>query len=230
MSHRLSFLLAFCVVLFSACSHVYVPSPHNVPLFSMADEAQAALNVGTSGYNAQLAYSPVSHVGLIGNGTYYRAYNDSTKKFTPRHIQGDIGAGYYTTLSKTARLEILVGYGAGQMEQDGVNHLYRRMFIQPDVGYSGRIVDAALTTGLAQVSHFQTKENGGTLRVNSKSLFFEPALTFRVGYEQFKFSSQVGYSIPLNGAGVLVDSHEGLMVNFGFHLIISKDFEAYYDR
>jgi hypothetical protein len=230
MNPRITLLLALAVVLLASCGTVYVPSPHNVPLFSQADEAQAAMHIGTSGYNAQLAYSPARHIGLIGNGTYYKAYNDSTRMNAVRHTQGDIGLGYYTTLSKTARLEFFAGYGAGQTEQDGVNQLYRRLWFQPNFGYSGRIVDAGLTTGLAQVTHFQTKVNGGAVRLNSPALFLEPALTFRAGFEQLKFTSQLGWAIPLNGSGEIRTGHDALMLNFGFHLIIGKDFEAYLRR
>ena len=45
--------------------------------------------------------------------------------------------------------------------------------------------------------------------------FLEPAATARLGYKKFKFSAQIGYSIPLNSSD-LVD-YQPFMFSLGIH-------------
>lgn len=206
---------------------MYTPSPHNVPLFSTADEFQFGANIGKGGYNGQMAYSPAQYIGFVANGTYYKAINDSTGLTEQRHSQGDLGIGAYYPFSTNGRMEIFAGYGIGQSEKDLVNMKYKRVFIQPNVGISGRIVDLGFTPGFCWVTHHQTKSGTGTLRTNDKGMFFEPALTFRAGFEQFKFSSQMGFSFPIGAAEAFKTDYKPFMLSFGVHIIIGKDFEGY---
>jgi hypothetical protein len=225
--HRL--LLALLPIIFwSSCQSLYIPNGPNVPLMSQGDELQVGLNVGTNGYGAQIAYSPYYHwaIATTGNTFSIKGGNGYTNFETSyRHLYGEAATGYYTRLSKHARLEVLGGYGAGQTGQpDDNNSLYRRIFVQPSIGISSAFFDAGFTPRLSFVNHYRDFIAGVTTKPNEPGTFLEPTITLRAGMEEFKFQMQGGLAFPMAKTNF---SYRKSFISFGFHLTFIKDFEKF---
>lgn len=199
----------------------------NVPLMSEGDELQVGMSVGTTGYGAQLAYSPYYHWALMGSGSSYSISSGGSfsTNVIYRYLYGEFGTGYYTRLNKFWRAEVLAGYGGGNTGNPA-NHrsLYNKIFLQPSIGISGPWVDAAFTPRFSYVRHFMERINGGKTKVDENVLFFEPSVTVRVGYEQLKFQLQGGLSIP---GGASPFTYRNTFFTAGFHLTFVKDFDKY---
>lgn len=219
-------ILSFSAILFlfSACSTLYVPNQPQVLLMSEGDETQVGLQVGTNGYGAKLAYSPYYHWALMANGNTFSFVQDSNYTIRQKHTYGEIGTGYYTRLNKYWRFEALVGYGGGSSGLTNERGHYRRAFFQPSVGVSGPFFDGALTTRLAWVNQFSQEVGGLRSDVNLSSVFLEPYVTLRAGWEQIKFQFQTGFSFDLGNAGFSTRSYTAAL---GVHVTLFKDFDKY---
>lgn len=223
----LHFTFVLCLVLTgAACTTLYVPNQPNVLLMSEGDETQIGLNVGSNGYGMTLGYSPYYHWVLAASGNTFSYATDSGFVIKQKHIYGEVATGYYTRLSKFARMEILAGYGTGSSGITNNRGLYRKVFLQPSVGISGPFVDAAFTPRLSWVSHFENRINGAASEVDASSVYLEPFLTFRAGWEQIKFQLQGGYSFEFGNPGY---SNRGLVGSVGVHVTLFKDFDKYLD-
>ena len=218
----------FYVLLFTAlltgCKTAYVPNLLQMPLMSEGDETQVSLGMGTNGYGVQLAYSPYYHWNIIANGAAFSVAQDTAfeKKYTQK--QGEIGTGFYTRLNKFARFETIMGLGSGNAGLEKDREFYRKLFIQPAIGFSTRYIDAGVSTRLTFVQHHKTRVNGSQTRINDNGLFFEPGVMARVGYEQVKFSFQGGMSMPLVKPDL---TYLRGFFGVGLHITFAKDFERY---
>lgn len=216
-------MMALC---FASCQALYIPNQPNVPLMSEGDELQVGISVGSTGYGAQLAYSPYYHWAITANGNTYSINSggsySTNRKFS--HMYGEMGTGYYTRLSKYMRLEVLAGLGAGNSFDTTTKQLYRKIYFQPSIGYSGPIFDLGFTPRVSNVLHYKDKVNDVAVKANQIAMFFEPCLTARVGYEQLKFQVQGGLSFPMGGTTY---SYRNRFFTMGFHLTFVKDFEKY---
>lgn len=86
MSYKKYFYLSIIAILMlSSCSipKGYITTSQNVPLLSEANDLHAVATVGSNHFEAQVAYSPIKHIGVIGN--LYALKGGST---------ADIGIGY----------------------------------------------------------------------------------------------------------------------------------------
>lgn len=221
-------IVVLLAVFWASCQSLYIPNGPNVPLMSQGDELQIGLNVGTNGYGAQVAYSPYYHWAIAATGNTFSlrggpGYTRNQISFA--HFSGEAATGYYTRLSKHARLELLGGYGAGNSgAPDALKQLYNRFFIQPSVGISSAFLDAGFTPRFTFVNHTKDIVNGGTVKINEQGTFFEPTVTLRAGMEEFKFQMQGSLAFPMGKAPF---NYRRSFLSFGFHLTFVKDFEKY---
>lgn len=206
------------------CRPLYTPNPTNIPLFSEAGEGQGSLSIGSNGYNLQLAWAPVEHLGLMVNANSYSVFTDSAfvRKF--RHNFAEAGIGYWTRLNKYLRQEIYVGVGGGFNGEDPLRYHYTRLFFQPNIGISRRYIDVGFSPRIAFVTHHATETAGGRSEFADQGVFLEPAMTFRAGYDQIKFQMQIHRSFDLGGAAY---TSQDWTVGFGIHITLGKDFERY---
>lgn len=207
-------LLVILIFVASSCQqHFYAPNAHNVPLFQEKNEgvisAVTTTSITSVGFEAQGAYSLTSHIGIGGSfmnsGTI--DINNSDYKF----YEG--GIGYFDTLSKHIVFECYGWVGMGRVNNNyGENRYIINSFykysIQPGIGIVGRICDVALSCRVAKVDMFNISYRNPQPQINSfdmdlqykqlinspSSFFFEPCLTFRVGWKNIKITNQFGFS------------------------------------
>lgn len=217
-----------CMASLIGCAPAYIPNAVNVPLLSSQGQFQGSVCSGTSGYDVQASYSPVSNLGLMANGSFYSNTDDSTGDYSKRNFfEG--GAGYYTAFGGAGRFETYGGYGQGtstyrnSYELFGTQEViatgyYRRFFLQPSIGTATDFFDAALSMRTCYVNFYRIKSGDLSLDHNIDGIFIEPTITARLGYKHVKLLAQMGYSLPLG------EDVEMFWQPFLFNLGLSFDF------
>lgn len=190
-------------VLFYSCAdslhpvsyYAYTPFPVNAPLLKEKNEIQirAQLIAGlrdpesdkgkVRGGNLQAAYAVSNHIGIIGSYTYSNEFEDYNtgssyaETISYKKNMAEIGAGYFTPVSKNKRaaLEVYAGYSAGQ------SNIENEAFgLGPAGEYSGRIqrfyvqpafalhITQNLRMGFLIRTSFMKFRNGGTYYPDDK--------------------------------------------------------------
>lgn len=197
-------LLSLIVWLIQGCTPVYHPNVVHTPLMSEAGEFSGAIHASLHGGNFHAAYSPVEHLGVMVNGQMANYNGDlTTDRLHHRFLEG--GAGYYLGES-FLKVGAYGGFGAGySMAEDeywsnsGVKYArgnYWRIFMQPSVGLGTDVVDLSFAPRFAYVHYYRFTSSSGNLNDHFSSVFFEPAVTFSVGYRYAKLITQAGFSVP----------------------------------
>jgi hypothetical protein len=197
----------------------YVPSVPNTPLLSEKGDISFNL-MGTAasnrnGVEAQAAYVPVKHVGLIAR--YSSSKSDDDIDYV-KFNGFELGAGYVNQLSHDVLFEAYAGLGKGNI----LNHhhtgfskvnLYQ-YFLQPAIGLN----NDKKTIQLGLVSRF----SGVKFKITSASfdrqrepfnddqmkkldekpfhIFWEPGLVFRFGWKEMLFHTSFSYSSDLSSS------------------------------
>ena len=202
---KISFLLMFfsvSIFVLNSCAPAYTPNAVNIPLLTNKKEIQISGSTGLSGVEAQLAVGVTNHIGVMVNWNYRDDTNDTTDTYH-YHNFFEGGIGYYTTFSSLGRFEIYGGYGFGNVDvniqtiatQDIVKAKFNRVFIQPNFGFSSQFFDLGFAPRIVYVMM-----NPERLQYSTINRFFvEPAGILRFGYRYMYLTSQIGFSIPLNG-------------------------------
>jgi len=216
-------LAALGSLLITACQPTYVANPSNIPLLTQNGEMQGGLSAGTNGFNLQGAWAPVEHVGVLVNASTFTV-TDSLLEPDFRRSTVEVALGGWTRLSKYMRFEAFVGTGWGITGDFPQRDLYRKYFLQPNFGHSGRYCDLGFSPRLSLIQHNEQRGVVNPPELPLSSLFFEPTLQARAGYEEFKFQFQVGPSIPL-GTNQL--DFRRWQVSVGVNLTLGKEFAIY---
>lgn len=187
----------------TSCATVYVPNVVNDPSLEKASNVQIGGYFGRGGFDLQGAIALTDNIAIMANGSYIDEPADSMD-FMKRKF-GEIAIGYYSNTSETSGFNIFAGYGIGKtstkdtheffsVSTDYVEGNYSRIFIQPSLKREIGIVDlsAALRICYVRVSTFEGE--GVYVNYNKESMFYEPALTFRIGTPTVKLSLQGGFS------------------------------------
>jgi len=186
---RLKRFFFIAIIGFStSCAPIYIPNQVNAPLLKEKGDMNAAASMGTSGYDIQLAASPKNNLGIMLNASYY----DSDTSHT--HFLLEAATGYYLTLSDRSVFEIYAGGGYGYSDTESSGSLgvhkfghYSKVFLQPSIGFSADYFEGAFSLRSAFI-HFDKYGSG---------FFIEPVISTRFGFEQFKFTTQMGFSIDV---------------------------------
>jgi hypothetical protein len=215
-------LVTSCIFLTSCSRYYYKPNAINQPLFTggMQGHVAAVASLGgedddrTTFADLQASFSPVKHLGLMGNySTYtYIPASPSTKDARAHLIEGGIG-GYYPFGGKKVKMvvELYGGMGSGRLRSD-VDLDLKRYFIQPGIGMRSPWVDVAFALRIAMLKYSNLDDNGlgiGYLQdqnlvntltargiTNGTYTFVEPGLTVRGGYKFVKVQLQLVLSTP----------------------------------
>lgn len=220
-------LLLASAFLMTACQSTYIANQTIVPLMSEGDEFQIGMSVGTNGYGAQVAYSPYYHWAIAATGNMFSNLGDSTSAYNVgyRHIFGEALTGYYTRIDKLWRMEILAGVGTGYSgHPEWMRQGYNRLVVQPSLGISAPNVDIGFTPKLSFVQRSFDKSLTQKSKVDESAAFFEPILTVRAGYQEFKFQIQGGLSFAMGDTPI---QYRTGFLSFGFHINLTKDFDKY---
>ncbi len=211
------------VLVFSGCAPLYVPNTVNAPLLSNKGEMQAAIHLGTAGFDPQLAYAITDNIGVMLNGSFENSKSDSTDDYH-KHNFVELGAGYYTKFNENGCFEVYGGYGYGNMQTLVEKTIFNskldvqssRIFIQPAVGLSTNFVDISLASRFVILSAKQNE-----IRITRS--YLEPTLTFKAGPKHIKGVFQVGYSYPLNSIENI--DYQPFMLSLGLHLKLNRKYE-----
>ncbi len=205
----------------SSCSrYYYKPNAINTPMFTdgMQGHLVAAGSIGGDGDDGdrttfadlQASFSPIKHLGIIGNYSTYN-YSPVSSTATPARahiLEGGIG-GYIPVGERKVKMvaELYTGIGTGKLRSD-VDMDVNRYFIQPGIGMRSPWVDAAFNLRWAFVNFSNLDDNGrgntylveqqlvdmyGNRRIDKGSYtFVEPGLTVRGGYKFIKSAAPDG--------------------------------------
>jgi hypothetical protein len=213
----------------------------NMPLLREQGEFRGSI----SAFNdLQLAYAATPHLGIMANGftkSESVTFNDGSQLNGSGFLL-EAGAGYFNAFHDLLSAEGYAGIGFGQVTSETVdsngngrtfNASGMKLFAQPGLGLSHRIVDFGVATRFAMVkfSNLQTTNYTDTLLAQDgfKDLdkptffFFEPALTARVGYQWVKFFAQWGTSLKLNSEALNFRDNYALI---GLHITIAPRYLA----
>lgn len=196
--------LGIGAIYLSSCAPMYIPNKVNIPLLSHAGELQVGAFGATSGLDPQVTYAITNHVAVMANGSFRNDEPDSTTTNYHKHSFGELGVGYYKQLSDNLRFEVFAGYGGGNIEALYSNSLFsdyaktkiKRFFIQPDVGFTTKVVDPGLAMRFVIVNATQANQN-------ITRAFLEPAVSLKAGFEYIKFVFQAGLSIPFQNDNMI---------------------------
>ena len=213
---NLNFLFISCLLftITSCTTTLYIPNGSNVPLLRENKELKVTVS---SGNNLQAAYAVTDHVGLMANGFWTLSTGDDNEIPGNRKGKGslvELGAGYFSRFSNMV-LETYVGGGIGKLDyndtENGKSYSSggSRVFIQPNLGWTSKYIDVAVSGRLSGVKYNNFLAEGYTpaeldqeflrkANVEDKLwVFFEPAITLRGGYKYVKAQFQYGLSSKL---------------------------------
>lgn len=211
-------LIPFALILLSnaPCSPaLYTPPVQNVPLPSQKGDAHLTVSWGESGIDIQSA-GAISKRNLIMANVRI-----DSKKITSALIDfpnrpqsalhheqfsGEVGFGKYGRFGKLkyGAWSVLGGYGLGSTTEtpivgnafDQATMQYQRFFIQPAIGYNIRSFDIAFSCQGAWVKSGRISSESALLEGQRYSaLTLEPAITFSMGGENFRFFTQLSTTI-----------------------------------
>jgi hypothetical protein len=217
--HLFLLLYVSVIMILDSCAPAYVPNVLNAPLLTNKGEVQAAIHMGTSGFDPQFAYAITNHIGVMANASFMDETSDSTDSYH-KHGFIEFGAGYFTNFARRFKFETFGGAGFGKISALYDNDLWttlsqvdvKRYFIQPTLGITSKVIDFGISARFALVNMKQeTKSTTG--------LMFEPAATLKLGWDHIKVVAQVGVSAPMT-KDVEFDYQPflislGLQANFG---------------
>lgn len=214
-------------MLITGCAPIYTPNIVHTPLFSEKHDADIQLGSGTSGYDAQAAYAPTDHVGVMVNSSF-KNKDVADTNYYHKHRFIEAGLGYYGKINEAGRYECYLGYGNGNAENYNddfygfVTGKYNRYFIQPSIGAKTDVFEGALSVRAVYIDMYSISKNVEYTRSELSAFYVEPVVTARVGYKFIKFFVQAGLSLPVENKVKYTDSP--FMLNFGFNINFSKSY------
>ena len=189
-----------------AAQHFYY-APNAVHIPTLAGRHDAALTVGVgrgTGYRAleaQVAYSPLRHVGIMVN--YFSAGSkdvENQKEVGGRQRFAEGGIGVYEH-AKKGTLSLFVGYGQGYVHNYYNQERYSRfqitrMFVQPSLMYHDKYFRGGLAFRFNHLTYtegetafnIEDEELMAIRTIEERSPFFLPELGIHVGMDFSPFS------------------------------------------
>ncbi|HAQ38008.1 MAG TPA: hypothetical protein PLU49_04435 [Saprospiraceae bacterium] len=228
----------FLILLLASCSpKYYSPNTQNVPLITQKAETNLTLAGNSNQIEFQGAYGVSDAVSVMLNGgLFIPAELDNGNGGSGRFIE--LGGGYFRKIQDHWAFESYVLMGFGGFE----NHLPStiaanptttgdiagdvfRIGIQPAFGYKSKYLDAAVSSRIVNLSYknihgdliFEQVDQAAYLQEHANYWLFEPAFTFRAGFEKFKVQLQYVYSINASDPDFRQDkTNLTLGLNFNF--------------
>lgn len=217
----LSIIMVTCL---SGCySLYYAPTAHNVPMFKEKNEARisAAYSIvsdGTGenpieGFEIQSAFAAGKHFAIMVNG--FKAHStEDVESYSAgyRHQKVNLiefGAGYFKPFHKNKLVvEAYGGLGVGQFKNRYIDEYdpsyttnssvnFKRIFVQPSIGYSSDYFGVAFSMRLALLKYDQKPE----IDLGTSYFLVEPCFTIRAGWKGLKFQSQIQLSNNVTDPG-----------------------------
>jgi hypothetical protein len=197
----------------------YAPNAQNIPLFNEKNDANisGSFRFGnqSTGFDLQVAHAVTNHFGWMCNYNHWGglwsewSMNAQDHSIEYRGDHFELGVGYFTLLNDNLIFETYGGFGWSSVRNDYEGRKESkikglRYFVQPAIGWKNdffSIGGSMRFLGL-DYNHFELTgitlpyENLDEVMDNPFTVFFEPALTLRAGFEHLMFQLQGSYSIP----------------------------------
>lgn len=220
--YHLLIIIPILMVIGGCGPTLYIPNQLHAPL--MAEKGDYSIITGiehgpsNASFELQTAYAVHKNIGLMVNYSgLSESLDNDNHAVNQQFVEG--GLGYFndfggpTYHGNRFRFEIFSGLGRGwssdvrqsnDVETDRYTGRYRRVFLQPSMGYVGKVGEVSVSWRLAGVYFDQYRHlEAGIPIENMDGQFqfgtFEPAVTGKVGYRGLKFFMQFGRLIPLAG-------------------------------
>ena len=212
-------ILCFIIIpllLFQACSTMYIPSSMCAPLLDKKNDVQVEAGASTNSFYLSGGYAFSEKYALIvhGNISYLNLFksdnnnitsNASGFNFNPfptnafEHRYAEIGIGKYNLLSSTEKLELFVGGGYGCAVENSIyKNKYWLGFVQGNMGRRWNAVELGLSFRMAYSGfHFSYQSEKNPLndhRRNFNNFHIEPIFFLRVGGESVHVFLRAGFS------------------------------------
>lgn len=218
--------LVLCLIIF-ACKTAYVPNTVNVPLLDGSGQMRLS---GDANGNVQFAASLSRSFGVMANAMFRKdGISSDAVRGSGRFFEAGIGGFSYGR--GLLRWETYLGGGFGKTKTIEGNKMFEangvRFFFQPSVGIHDNIFELAFTPRLVAGQFQAPTTNYTTSELIANKLydldkptwvFFEPALTGRIGYKWLKLQLQWGKSYKLNSKPIAYNQNFnsiGLIFDFG---------------
>jgi hypothetical protein len=226
----------FSMHLLNSCITVYIPNTINTPLFSDKGEFAGSIAGGSSGIDIQAAYAVTDKFAVMVNYSNSQQSDDYSStspsqddSYIHNHNMLEAALGYYSVPNKWLNFEIFGGYGYSSVysknddyyytNNDTVEGGFGRFFLQPSMGIISNYVDLAFTPRIVMVN-FDGKINNSVNKTGS-GVFIEPNLTLKLGFKQFKFFTQFGFSYKINSSGYNFD-YQPFMFSIGAQVTLGR--------
>lgn len=234
-------------LLFSSCG-VYRQNVVNTPVFTAKNELQVGAYCGSNGLDGQLSYSLTNSIGLILNyndiGVKKKEFS-STNYTIDKHYFGEFGAGYYRKNNNGIRSEFffLAGQGfsskystGGTLLGDSTSSMtpfyadfkslyYNRFVLQSDFGKINGAFEYVFTPRLFLVNFYGINDVNTNYSNTFPRSYAWSDFSFSLRYSflnYFKFSGQVGVTLPITGIHDSYFASSPLNVSFGLVVNFKK--------
>jgi hypothetical protein len=218
---------ALVQLLFSCVPQYYSPNAHNVPLFTHSGETMVTVATGggdevDGSVELQAATAVTDHWALMTN--FYSAWGSEPQDGSGSGHLFEVGTGYYRPFGASDFKSMKAGFvfsafggggfgrvtnycGPGKVNATKLG--FRRVFVQPALGFKSSVFDVALSLRLARLSYVpvggrwsQTPGNDpgqaaglAASPFSANYFLLEPALTVRFGWQHVKLQTQLGLSL-----------------------------------
>ena len=203
-------IILLALTTLTACAPAYIPNVRNSPMFTKANEFQAAVQFG-NGIDAQSAFAFSDHFGVIANFSYINQTNTESEDEYLRHKLFEGGVGYFVN-REDSFFEVYAGYGRGSSstfdsfdffgsQTIAATGRYERYFLQPAFGKNQGEFNFSFVPRFSMVDFYEfANEVNRTPIYEKPKFFFEPALIGRVNFARDKmyFTIQGGVSLGMS--------------------------------
>ncbi len=246
---HLVILATIVMVLGHACAPTYyVSNDHNVPLLSQKGDLAASVSATSRRVDLQTAYAPNNFLGVQLNGSFLSSRNVEDIDLDTDSRFGEMGIGYFCSFEGQYVFELYGLIGIGHVKNSGlridsgteqellesISVDYRKISLQPSIGYKNSYFECALSLRLGHLNYYhingslfyQEEDQRTYLLDNKKNWVLEPAFTIRSGTEKVKAQLQFGRSNNFSNAGfrqMRFYTSLGVVVNMNMSRFVSKE-------
>lgn len=205
-------LAGYLLILFSACTTLYVPSNNHTHLMTEKGEIHLAAAGGAHGFSLLGGYAITDQYGIVA-AISGRETESNNGNITETHEYAEIGFNYFGFEAGPARGEITVGFGGGSGERGNSRGDYIKPYFQFNTAVTSRLFDTGVSLRTAYVGFTELEVDND--RPRDSSIFFEPAFFARMGYRNVKLESQLGFAYPLSDSGEFAFGYEPIRMSVG---------------
>lgn len=223
MKNLLLFIVA--ILLLSSCTTLYKPNMVQSPMLKEKGDLNVSGSLGVTGMgngHVQAAYAPKEHLGIMLNlmgHSESEGYDTNPEKLNILNAEAGIGIHKKFGSKNNLLLQVYAGYGRGRSvnfietntpeSRPEMSSNFSSLFFQPGIAYFGEFMDVAVDLRFKRVTMFDLNArlysefnwwNTEYEFFNNSSVafgLFEPAVTFKIGDENYRGIFQAGLNVPI---------------------------------